>query len=352
MKKFLSIALAIVMVVGVVFLVGCGNKTEEPKDETPAAAETLKFGMGVVASYGDIKDASDEGDGEVELVVDIAAVTIDADGKIVKCVLDCADSKAKFTADGKAAEAGEFKTKYELGPDYGMAAYGTDVNGDGVVKEWNEQTDAFAALVVGKTVDEVKALMAEDTSGVEEVMNAGCTIHISGYVKAIEAAISNAADSKATADSTLKIGVATSQSNKDATEEANGEIGIDSTIVATALDADGKVLASSTDVAAATFTFDTKGVSATDTTAEIKTKKALGADYGMAAYGNDLNGDGEVKEWNEQGAAFDAALIGKNATEIGALAIETGYGVADLQTAGCTIHVGDMVKAAVKAATK
>ena len=70
----------------------------------------------------------------------------------------------------------------------------------------------------------------------------------------------------------------------------------------------------------------------------------------MASYGKDLNGDGTVKEWFEQAAAFDAACKGKTAAEISALAVETGYGVEDLQTAGCTINVSNMIKAAVKAA--
>ena len=85
--------------------------------------------------------------------------------------------------------------------------------------------------------------------------------------------------------------------------------------------------------------------------AAIGTKKDAGANYGMAQYGQDLNGDGTVKEWFEQADAFNAACIGKTASELSALAVETGYGATDLQTAGCTIHIGDMVKAAVKAAT-
>ena len=343
MKKFLSIAIAIVMVAGVLFLVGCDKGPEDSNTDAPA---NLKFGMGVVASYGEVKDASDEGDGSVEAVVDIATVLVDADGKIVKCVIDCADSKAGFTVDGAAVEAGEFKTKYEMGDDYNMVTYG------GAKAEWYAQADAFAKLTEGKTIDEVKALMAEDYKGTADVVNAGCTIYVSGFVKAIEAAVANAADSKATADSTLKLGVVTSQTNKDASEEADGEIELATTVVATALDAEGKVIVADTDAAAVKFTFDAKGVSTTDTTAAVATKKALGKDYNMATYGNDLNGDGVVKEWFEQADAFNAALVGKNATEIGALAVETGYGAADLQTAGCTIHVGDMVKAAVKAATK
>lgn len=349
MKKFLSIAIAIIMVAGVLFLVGCDKGPEDANTDAPA---NVKFGMGVVAAYGDAKDASDEGNGEAAVDVEIAAVLVDTDGKIVKCVLDCAQNKVQFTAEGTAVEAGEFKTKYEKGTEYGMAAYGSDNNGDGVVKEWNEQADVFAGLVVGKTLDEVKALMAEDANGTADVQTAGCTIHVSGFVKAIEAAYNNAVDSKATADSALKIGVVTAQSNKDVTDEADGEIEVSTTVVATALDAEGKVIVASTDTAQAKFTFDAKGVSTTDTTAAIKTKYAKGTEYGMAAYGSDLNGDGVVKEWNEQADAFNAALVGKNATEIGALAIETGYGAADLQAAGCTIHVTDMVKAAVKAATK
>ena len=86
--------------------------------------------------------------------------------------------------------------------------------------------------------------------------------------------------------------------------------------------------------------------------AALTSKKELGTNYGMAAYGQsqDKNGDGVVKEWNEQAAAFDAALIGKNATEIAALE-NAGYGVESLQTAGCTIAISNMVQAAVKAAT-
>ena len=71
----------------------------------------------------------------------------------------------------------------------------------------------------------------------------------------------------------------------------------------------------------------------------------------MSVYGTDLNGDGTVKEWYEQADAFDAACAGLDKDGIAALAIETGYGAETLQTAGCTIHVSDMVKAAVKAAT-
>ena len=231
-----------------------------------------------------------------------------------------------------------------------MAQYGSDKNGDGVVKEWFEQVDAFEALIVGKTVEEVKALVAENGDGTADVMTAGCTITVSDFVYAVEKAVANAADSLATSADTLKIGMATTQSVANATEEKNGSNEIAISIVAAALDNTGAVKAQATDVVDVTFAFDTKGASQTDAAAAVLTKYEKGTNYNMAAYGSDLNGDGVVKEWFEQADAFNAACFGKNATEIAALAVESGYGADALQTAGCTIHVADMVKAAVKAA--
>ncbi len=340
MKKTVSIILVVIMHISLFAIIGFDKQISNIGKQ-----DILKFGLGVTASYGQIKDASNEADGEVEAIVNLAAVSVDIDGKIVSCVLDCADSKAQFGIDGKASQAGEFLTKRELGDNYGMVAYAGSKN------EWYAQADAFAELCEGKTIDEIKALVAEGNKGTQEVINAGCTIMVADFVKSIEAAVANAVDSSAVADSELKLGVVTSQSAKDATDDANGEIELATTVVAVSMDSEGKVLASSTDVASVKFFFDKSGKSVTDTSAQIKTKKEAGENYGMAMYGNDLNGDGVVKEWFEQGAVFDAALKGKNATEIASLAVETGYGADVLQTAGCTIHVGDMVKAAVKAAT-
>ena len=344
MKKILSLALVLVMVLSVVALVGCSGD-----------AATLKFGVGVTASYAKATDAGEEGDGTGELAADVVAVLVDTDGKIVKCALDTVQNKVAYTTEGKAVALSEFKTKYELGKDYGMATnpYSQDLNGDGVVKEWNEQADAFVKAVEGKTIEEAKKLVAEDGYGVEELQTAGCTINVGSFIKALEKAVANAVDSNATADSALKIGIVSTGKTTDVSEEtAEGKIELDVAIAATALDAENKVVAIVSDALQATFTFDAKGISTTDTTAELKTKKEKGADYGMATnpYSQDLNGDGVVKEWFEQAAAFDAACVGKDAKGISALVVE-GYGVEELQTAGCTIAIADMVEAAVKAAT-
>lgn len=338
MKRFLSIVLAVVMTA--VLFAGCGS------------AKTVKFGLGVYAYYEEGVNATEEADGSGEVIATAAAVMLDADGKIVKCVIDTVDYTANWTLAGEDItneNDEDIKTKYELGANYGMAAYGNDVNGDGKVLEWFEQIDAFCKVVEGKTIDEVKAMVVNGYQGNEEVMNAGCTMGISDYVKALEKAVANAKDSGATANDTLKLAFVSADEGKGATEEADGNVELEVTIVGAAV-ANGKVSAMVTDAVQAAFTFNTSGAATYDAAKEIKTKLELGTAYNMAAYGADLNGDGKVLEWNEQAAAFDAECVGKTASEISALVVD-GYGVEALQTAGCTIGITDMVKAAVKAAT-
>ena len=326
MKKSFILVLCVILALSVA-LTGCGKKEEDA---------TLKFGLGVYSSTPAVTDATADKEGTGKLDVTVAAVTVDANGKIVACALDTASNTVKFTADGKAVANAEFKTKYELGNDYNMVAYGN------ATKEWFEQADAFEALVAGKTLTEVKALVAEGNKGTDEVVNAGCTIMINEFVSAIEKAYNAAADSAVTAEDTLKVTAATEQTCTDATADKDGSNKVSTTVFAAAVDKDGKVVAAASDCVEIAFSFDTKGASTLDTTKAVVSKKEQGSNYGMVAYG------GATKEWFEQAAAFDAACIGKTATEIQALQGTDGKGVADLQTAGCTIYVTGFVKAASK----
>ncbi|MBR4116935.1 MAG: hypothetical protein IKK65_02525 [Clostridia bacterium] len=333
MKKLLGVILSVVMLISVVSLAGCGK------------AETLKFGLGVTSYIENVKNADGDTNGATEATSTFAAVLLDGEGKIVKCAIDTAAHTLSFTSKGEYVEASEFKTKYEAGKNYGMVAYG------GAKKEWFEQVDAFTALVAGKTLQDVKALVSTNGKGNDEVVTAGCTIIITDFITALEKAVNNAADSSATADSTLKIGVISTQTgSKNATAEADGVNEVDVTVTATALDKDGKIAAAKTDAIQVIANFNNKGVASTTANTAFTTKVEAGDNYGMKAYGQDLNGDGAVKEWYAQAAAFDNACIGKTANDISALATEKGYGVDTLQSAGCTINISDMVKAAVKAA--
>ncbi len=323
MKRIFSLCLCLVMVAAM--LTGCGK-----------ADAKLKFGSGVYVSAPAATDATADKNGSGKLDVTVAAVTVDADGKIVACALDTASNTVEFTADGKAVAKSEFKTKYELGKDYNMANYST------IKKEWFEQADAFETVVVGKTIDEVKALVAEGNKGTDEVVNAGCTIMINEFVGAIEKAYKAAAEADVTANDTLKVTAATEQTCADATAEKDGSNKVSVTVFAAAVNAEGKVVVGNSDCVEVTFTFNAKGASTLDTTKAVSSKKELGANYGMANYSP------IKKEWFEQAAAFDAACIGKTGAEIAGLKAEDGKGVADLQAAGCTIYVNGFVKAASK----
>ena len=325
MKKLICIVLSVLMLATAVAFVGC--------DKAPA---TLKMGLGVYTATPTTADASEDKDGQGKVAITAAVITVDAEGKVVACQLDTADLTVKFTADGKAVANDGFKTKYEQGKDYNMVTYG------GAAKEWFEQADAFEAFVVGKTLDEIKALVAEGNKGNSDVIAAGCTIMIHEFVGAIEKAFANLADSTATAESALKLGMNVEQTTADATEEKDGYNQVETTVFAAAVDAEGKVLVAASDCVQVKFTFNATGASTLDTTKAISSKREAGANYGMVAYG------GAAKEWFEQADAFNALCVGKTATEIKALCAADNYGTDEVKTAGCTILVNGLTKAAAK----
>ena len=337
MKKILSVALVVVMLFAVVALAGCGKK-----------AEPLKFGLGVTAKYGEASGTA----GEFNTTA--VAVLLDAEGKIVKIDLDTAQIKPSWTEDGKKVDVEDFRTKYDKGTDYNMAAFGKKHDGsEGKPLEWNAQADKFMELAVGKTLDEVKAYMGEDKYAIGDLAAAGCTINVAEFVTALEKAVANAVESAATAENVLKVALVTSASysNKDADAENDGLNQVDTTVVAAVTDAEGKVVVAKTDCTQGKITFNAKGEATYDAKAEVKTKLELGDDYNMAKFGTKHDGsEGQPKEWYAQAGEFDKALVGKTAADFAALAGADGYATGDIATAGCTMAIGDMIKAAEAAA--
>lgn len=327
MKKILSIALCVLMLVTA--LTACGEK---PADK-PA---TLKFGAGVIASSLAATDATADKAGQGSVDLTAAVITLDAEGKIVACDLDALQIKATYTTEGKAVANAEFKTKRELGDGYNMVAYGQ------AKQEWYKQADAFEALIVGKTIADVRGLVVnESNKGTDEVVNAGCTIMINDFVTAIEKAAANAKDSDVTADATLKVTTAVEQTCTDATADKAGSNKVSATFFAAALK-DGKVVKAESDCWEIEFGFDVTGKSTFDASKEIQSKREKGDNYGMVAYA------GAAKEWYAQADAFDAACVGKTAAEIAGLKADDGKGVDSLKSAGCTIYVTGFVAAASK----
>lgn len=331
MKKFFALMLAIALLAT---MTACGGNNADNGDN--AAPETVKFGAATVLSSLAATDATEDKNGQGSVDLTAAVVTLDKDGKIVACDLDTLQIKAAYDIAGKAVANAEFKTKREMGDNYNMVAYGQ------AKQEWYKQADAFEALIVGKTVADVRGLVVNETNkGTDEVINAGCTIMINEFVSAIEKAAQNAKDSDLTKDATLKVTMAAEQTCTDATEDKAGSNKVATTIFAAALK-DGKVALASSDCVEIDFTFDVTGKSTFDASKEVKSKREQGDSYGMVAYG------GSAKEWYAQADAFDAACVGKTGAEIAGLKADDGKGVDSLKSAGCTIYVTGFVAAASK----
>ncbi len=320
MKKILCILLCTCLLTA---LVACGG----------AKNETLKFGVGVDVSAS-FTAATEDAAGKANSTVTVAAVLVDNAGKIVKCAVDTVETKGTFDVAGKAtAPTTPVLSKYEQGDSYNMVEYGK------AQAEWYKQADAFCKLVEGKTAAEVKALVAEGDKGADEVINAGCTIMIAEFVRAIDKAVKNAADSAATAASDVSVAVFVEASSKDATEDADGQHKYETTVIGAALDG-GKITVSVSDCAQTVFKFGADGSKKAEPT--TATKREQGDAYNMVLYGS------AKAEWYKQADAFDAALVGKTAGEVSALMGADNYGNADLQAANCTILVNGFVGAASK----
>ena len=360
MKRILAIALCLVMVLAIV---ACGTKpeqtteapknetTEAPKNETTQAPSTdvteadYKLGMGVVVAFSE---------GKAQVDATVATVVVDAEGKIVACRIDVAQNKFDLAADDFAAEAAKtFETKMELGDRYGMAGK-VDNNGDGVMKEWYEQTKAFEAYVVGKTAAEVGAIETQFVNNHyiavdEALLSAGCSMQITDFMAAVVAACTDeqAVSFKAAGNFTLGVAANTSAADSTAaTEEADGLVAMYTDFAATVV-VNGKIVAAINDAIQPKITVNVDGEIVE--TAYVATKRNLKEAYGMAPalnYGMDWNNDGKVLEWYLQSAEFSKFVVGKTAAEVEAMATQEvpgkGYIIsadADLLAAGCTIQI-------------
>jgi hypothetical protein len=101
---------------------------------------------------------------------------MDAAGKIILCRIDVTDNKMNTDAIDPTAQ---FKSKMELGDEYGMGSYGPS----GI--EWYKQAQAFENYVVGMTAEDVaniKTQKAEGSGSIisadDALLSAGCIIDI------------------------------------------------------------------------------------------------------------------------------------------------------------------------------
>ena len=356
MKKLLALILSGTLTMGA--LSACGSTAvvavPQPEESAPAVTEpvpehtqgtsdaAVKTGLYLGTSLSSSKNAADGEDGYSQANIELVAVTVTDEGVIDSCVIDSIQAKATFDATGTltADLTAQVPSKNELGSNYGMSQVSS------IGKEWNEQVQALADYVEGKTVEEIKGIaVTEEGKAADADLAASVTVSIAGYLDAIEQAVSNATHLGAMQGDRLVLTTSTNIANsKSATAEEPGQVQTSATVAAITLNGD-VITSCYIDAVQANVDFDAAGVITTDLTAVPPTKNELGDNYGM----------GQIspigKEWNEQVAAFCAYVTGKTLDQVAGIAVTEKGAAADADlAASVTIAIGEFQALIAKAA--
>ncbi|MCR4424908.1 MAG: hypothetical protein NUW23_01775, partial [Firmicutes bacterium] len=264
MKRVVSSLLLITAVLGLAALPAPGS----------AAGSIAKVGLGHITSIRSSKDLTVDKSGQVvppvaQVDTTIAAVAFDGAGKVVKITIDTAQTKISFDKDLKVTSdlAAEYKTKVELGNDYGMR------KASPIKKEWHEQIAELEKWMIGKTVNEIKSMKTKrrDAShtAVPDIPELASlvTITVEDYIAAVEEAHKNAVSVR---EGAVKLGLGHGISIAKSKAAAAQ---VDLVMAATLFDKDGKVVRTIIDTAQTKVPFDKDGKVSADRNAEIKTKK-------------------------------------------------------------------------------
>ena len=136
--------------------------------------------LGIIPSAGSSTSADAENEGLAQLDVDAVALTMQG-GVITSAQIDSVQAKVTFDASGTLTgghdlPTGPFRTKNQLGEEYGMKLYA------GSQYEWNEQAASFAAYVTGKTPAEVAGIAVDEgTKPTDADLSTSVTIAIGGF---------------------------------------------------------------------------------------------------------------------------------------------------------------------------
>jgi len=351
MKKIVTLLLMFTLILGLVS--GCSTTKETSSDvtqaptsapttgageevTTPAATSTAKTGLAVITSLSKSAAATADTEGLAQVDSLIAAVLVGSDGKILDCKIDAAQTKIKFSADGKVTTdlASVVKSKQELGSEYGMK------KNSKIGKEWNEQADAFAAYVIGKTTDEVSGIALNEKGNASDAdLSASVSINIADYIKVVATAVANAKELGASSEDQLGLGVTTTiDKSKDVAADAEGLAQAYTNITVTTVDKDGKITSCYIDAVQGNVNFDSKGVITTDLTKAVQTKQELGMAY-------DMKKASKIgKEWFEQADAFASYVSGKTVEEVKGITLNEQGTAADADlAASVSVHIGPFI---------
>jgi len=138
MKCFFAILLCLVMVCA---LVACNNSTpnngnndnngtngtngtndnngNETNNGGTVNGTAYRVGLGMTVE-STVSPAEDDDDGRAEAAVTTCALLLDQEGKILSVTFDCVEAAASYNTSGNVTWPGTYKSKKELGYDYGF----------------------------------------------------------------------------------------------------------------------------------------------------------------------------------------------------------------------------------------
>lgn len=176
------------------YLAAVKEAVDNAKSFGVEAKGATKTGIGSVTSIAKSASATAEADALGQADVVMAAVTVDEDNKIVGVIIDNGQVKVNFDTAGTLLTDTSSKplTKVELGDEYGMK------KASSIGKEWYEQIAALGEWMIGKTIDEVKAMKtyqkddAHPAVPEEADLTSSVTISVQDYIEAVSKAIASA----------------------------------------------------------------------------------------------------------------------------------------------------------------
>ncbi|MHA0856830.1 hypothetical protein [Paenibacillus sp. CMAA1364] len=316
MKKTLVSVLISVMIVSM--FAGCSSNSTTSKGSNTGIS---KMGLGHITTIGKSSDLGKDKDGKVvgptgQVDTVIIAAAFDKDGKVVKVTIDNAQVKVNFTEDLQVETdlASENKTKVELGDEYGM------IKASSIQKEWYQQAEALGQWMIGKSMDEIKGMKTKKVDdahpSVPDIaeLSSSVTITVQDYIAAVEKAYNTAVEvGKGAEKLGLGHNISISKSKGLGTKDGKEVLPmaqVDTVMMATTFDKDGKVVGTVIDNAQTKVNFDNTGKVTSDLKEQPKSKVELGDEYGM------IKASSIQKEWYQQADALAKWMAGKSVEEI------------------------------------
>ena len=172
------------------------NAIVNAADNTVEVSGAATYGLASIVNPDSSADASADKDGKAQYDTTVAAVAVDADGKILAAKVDVAQQSVEFDTAGALAgtiEDVDLRSKVVKKEDYGMKETSANIGNIEGGGEWYEQAAAYEAYLVGKTADEVTGmeLDTENHSGPVDLATS-CTMSVVDLNAAVVKAIENA----------------------------------------------------------------------------------------------------------------------------------------------------------------